>query len=487
MGGEDAVRRPKRRCARSRSTNIPSAVHYVGYVEDDETPEMIMAKFAELERIKKAVVDSKKAKAEADTEPPSNEIDENDTSNTIEDATNPSSSSHDDQALSDEHLLEVFKQTSMFNVKTALQDNAMLLGIDEVLEYTNERYGPDDMLSDDDDILRSFWSDDEDWSAGEDDVDEYGCRRRAGARRRGSGGTGRSSGRSRAANAMRVRHNIVTAYNPDTQALVRRRVRAADPDEILQIRVPPAPIPLAWGRTVKHYEPEGKRGLRAEAVLSHHPRSDAAKKGNNAADGQSMPVPPTEYVEVPRLAELSLGKYIPTGKTFQAAVINPGWESQDGETGSALTALSKLPLTRLVPSGFVFIWTPKQHVHAVCKQMLKWGYVYIENLTWVYRGANHKVMSLPSQFVGNSHMTLYMFRMADKGKDIELRHQRNPDVTFDCLASVRGVDGEVSMPDETFVMVETLLPTGKGQLLELWAPRGVRRPGWHHVVERAEA
>lgn len=36
--------RPKRRCV-ARKTAVPSAVHYVGYVEDDETPEMIMRKF----------------------------------------------------------------------------------------------------------------------------------------------------------------------------------------------------------------------------------------------------------------------------------------------------------------------------------------------------------------------------------------------------------------------------------------------------------
>jgi hypothetical protein len=30
---------------------MPSAVHYVGYVEEDETPEMIMKKFEELERV----------------------------------------------------------------------------------------------------------------------------------------------------------------------------------------------------------------------------------------------------------------------------------------------------------------------------------------------------------------------------------------------------------------------------------------------------
>lgn len=32
-------------------TSIPNAEHYVGYVEDDETPEMIMKKFEEFERV----------------------------------------------------------------------------------------------------------------------------------------------------------------------------------------------------------------------------------------------------------------------------------------------------------------------------------------------------------------------------------------------------------------------------------------------------
>ena len=42
--------RPKRRCASSKSA-MPSAIHYVGYVEEDETPEMIMKKFEEMEKV----------------------------------------------------------------------------------------------------------------------------------------------------------------------------------------------------------------------------------------------------------------------------------------------------------------------------------------------------------------------------------------------------------------------------------------------------
>jgi hypothetical protein len=47
--------RPKRRCTKaSQSSHMPSAIHYVGYVEDDETPEMIMKKFEELEKVRRS-------------------------------------------------------------------------------------------------------------------------------------------------------------------------------------------------------------------------------------------------------------------------------------------------------------------------------------------------------------------------------------------------------------------------------------------------
>ena len=50
MTEEGSGRRPKRRCVSTKAA-VPSAVHYVGYVEDDETPEMIMRKFEELSKV----------------------------------------------------------------------------------------------------------------------------------------------------------------------------------------------------------------------------------------------------------------------------------------------------------------------------------------------------------------------------------------------------------------------------------------------------
>lgn len=49
------------------------------------------------------------------------------------------------------------------------------------------------------------------------------------------------------------------------QALVRRRAKVADRDGIVQCRVPPAPIPLAWGRTVRPYVPPALLGQKEMA------------------------------------------------------------------------------------------------------------------------------------------------------------------------------------------------------------------------------
>ena len=49
---EETGRRPKRSCARQTFAG-PSEAMYVGYVEDNETPEMIMKKFEALDKVKR--------------------------------------------------------------------------------------------------------------------------------------------------------------------------------------------------------------------------------------------------------------------------------------------------------------------------------------------------------------------------------------------------------------------------------------------------
>lgn len=67
--------------------------------------------------------------------------------------------------LSDLQLLEVFKQTSIFNVRSAMGGNEVLMGGDPESRTENEQYWSDDDWSDDEadwDTLKGFWSDEED-------------------------------------------------------------------------------------------------------------------------------------------------------------------------------------------------------------------------------------------------------------------------------------------------------------------------------------
>ncbi len=77
-------------------------------------------------------------------------------------------------------------------------------------------------------------------------------------------------------------------------------------------------------------------------------------------------------------------------------------------------------MPRLCPVGFVFIWAPKQLLHAVVTQLYKWQFGYVESLTWVQLRGQTELLTLPSPCFRQSHVTLLMFR-------------RTGVCTFDCL------------------------------------------------------
>ncbi|KFM24789.1 hypothetical protein F751_3801 [Auxenochlorella protothecoides] len=289
MEEDVADARSKRRCTRrgNQASGQPSAVHYVGYVEDDETPEMIMAKFEALDRI------------QASSHSPGEEGKAGNVNTVGLEILAAVEERSRDGCLTDAQLLEVFKQTSIFNVKTALADNEALLSIDDLLCQYADRYGSDEEVSDDEDWIQTFWS--------------------------------------------------------------------------------------ATGSSV---------------------------------DGQEKRGPLVSYDS----------------------------------------------------------WL-KCKAAAATYEMVSWGFMYIENLTWVYLSPNHTVSREESPFFASSHLTLYMFRWADRGREMELRHQRNPDVLFDCCLPIAGSPCH-AVPQAVYDTIETLLPGAKDRFLELWAAQGSARPGW---------
>jgi hypothetical protein len=110
MADKETSRR-QRRVPATKPAIQPAASHYVGYVEDDETPESIARKFEELERIQSRSDNTIKATRDARVE-----------DSTLQDTTLRTESAHQptDVAsrgeLTEEQLLEVFQQTSSFTV-----------------------------------------------------------------------------------------------------------------------------------------------------------------------------------------------------------------------------------------------------------------------------------------------------------------------------------------------------------------------------------
>ena len=47
-------------------------------------------------------------------------------------------------------------------------------------------------------------------------------------------------------------------------------------------------------------------------------------------------------------------------------------------------------------------------------QLYRWGYQYVENLTWVYMDTNNTILTTPSDYAQKSHLTLFIFRKEGK-------------------------------------------------------------------------
>lgn len=103
----------------------------------------------------------------------------------------------------------------------------------------------------------------------------------------------------------------------------------------------------------------------------------------------------------------------------QALLINPGWLPAGGggesDADAAAAALSRLPVPKLCTVGFVFIWAPKEHMHAVVRQLYRWAFSYVENLTWVQLRPANQLLTLPSRYCRRSHSTLLIFRRTGEG------------------------------------------------------------------------
>ena len=328
--GEAIGRRPRRAAAKNSAVgggNQPSAMHYVGYVEEDETPEQIMAKFEQLEKIQREVAEAKKA-AQDDA---AGGEDGEDASPGAEPTTNPED---EDLEEFDQALLEkVFARTSKFSLKRALADD--LYGDDE-----------DQFFDEDDDEV----------------VDVENIFGGWGKKKRRLKGAPREPRAPRAPKPQKS--HMITAYNSDNQMLMRKK-KIVDPRAPNVLKLPPHPIPVSWGRVIAPFVPE-------EEVV-------AAKEALPDCTQLTLPILDTD------LTALGTDFLAVHCNPPWFAPLNP--DAGD----ATVEHVARIPFQKLAPYGFVFMWVEKENLSAVCDVMLKKAFVYVENLTWVQQRPNNTI------------------------------------------------------------------------------------------------
>lgn len=203
------------------------------------------------------------------------------------------------------------------------------------------------------------------------------------------------------------------------------QMKVVDEDVILQLRIPPPPLPLAWARTVMPYIPKHLFGKSDQHVPSVRGDDPAVDDGNVVAASERHVVADIAAMQVcaqhAASFVLSTCNHLclqPTAlqREFLAVLVNPGWEalpdpdSRDSDDAHIVSKLAALQLHRACPSGFVFIWVDKQHIAPVMDLMYKWRFVYVENLNWLLLGPDNQLLGLPADYFARSHLTLFIFR-----------------------------------------------------------------------------
>jgi hypothetical protein len=156
-------------------------------------------------------------------------------------------------------------------------------------------------------------------------------------------------------------------------------------------------------------------------------------------------------------------------------------------------------------TGYVFMWVEKETISSAVRAMSALKFNYVENFVWVKLAVNNRLETEKYTLFNKSKGSLLIFKKEvrntkERKKDaptstfpqsqtqLELRHQRSPDVEFDFCRHDKGLT--VDKPQHVYKMIETLLPTAKFDnavqqfgFLELWAKGNVTREGWVSVVQ----
>ncbi|KAI8911440.1 MT-A70-domain-containing protein [Entophlyctis helioformis] len=130
--------------------------------------------------------------------------------------------------------------------------------------------------------------------------------------------------------------------------------------------------------------------------------------------------------------------------------------------------IETLPIEKLQTNGFIFIWVINNKYAKAFDLMTKWGYEYVDDITWVKQTVNRRMAKGHGYYLQHAKETCLVGR---KGNDPPgCRHGVASDVIF----SERR--GQSQKPEEIYLMMEELVPNGK--YLEIFGRKNNLRDYW---------
>jgi len=162
---------------------------------------------------------------------------------------------------------------------------------------------------------------------------------------------------------------------------------------------------------------------------------------------------------------------------FDAILMDPPWQlaTHAPTRGVAIAYqqlpdqfIEELPIEILQKNGFIFIWVINNKYVKAFELMKKWGYTFVDDITWVKQTVNRRMAKGHGYYLQHAKETCLVGK---KGEDpVGCKHK----ICSDVIYSERR--GQSQKPEELYEMIEELIPNGK--YLEIFGRKNNLRDYW---------